>query len=147
MIKPWATYTWYLFHTIGQRINPVYFKNNTSLCLNIIYAICDILPCPVCKKHAIAYLNNNNFYQIQTKAQLNMFFFTFHNTVNARLGKKQASLADLEKYNLINRNLLYNRFRQYITAKYYNIVFFSQGRRIRVINKISPHLLDIFNNM
>ena len=67
MIKPWATYSWYLFHTIAQRINPVYFKNNRKMCLGVIYSICDILPCPVCRDHAVKYLYNNKFFNIISK--------------------------------------------------------------------------------
>ena len=147
MNKPWATYTWYLFHTIGQRINPIYFKNNRIMCLSLIYNICDILPCPICKEHAVKYLISSNFRNIATKQELNLFMFNFHNSVNTRLGKKQSKLEELNKYNYINKNRLYHGFCNYITARYYNIAYFSQAKRRRVIKKIQPNLLDIFNNM
>ena len=147
MIKPWATYSWYLFHTIAQRINPVYFKHNRKMCLGVIFSICDILPCPVCRDHAVKYLYTNKFFNITTKQELIMFFFNFHNQVNSRLGKNLAVVKDLNRYNYTNKNKLFHGFVNHMTARYYNIAYFTQSRRRNKINKIKPFLLDIFRNM
>jgi hypothetical protein len=80
----WGEPTWFLFHTLAEKIKEEEFQNIRVEFLNIIYSICSNLPCPICSTHAKKHLNSTNFNNIQTKQQLKDFFFHFHNTVNQR---------------------------------------------------------------
>jgi len=54
--------------------------------MQMITSICSVLPCPVCSKHAIEYLNSKNTNNIRSKQELIQFFHAFHNSVNERKG-------------------------------------------------------------
>ncbi len=82
----WGEPTWFLFHTLAQKVKESDFQLIRKDLINIIYTICTNLPCPDCAKHATEYMNNINFNAIQTKTQLKDMLFVFHNTVNSRKG-------------------------------------------------------------
>lgn len=82
----WGEPTWFLFHTIAEKIRPHDFKAIRVELLNNVYAICTNLPCPDCANHAKQYLDAINFNTIQTKDDLKTLFFNFHNSVNIRKG-------------------------------------------------------------
>ena len=98
MTKLWGPIVWSFFHIYAQQINPVFFKNNTKMCLNVINDICQSLPCPMCTNHAKQFLKNYNFNSIKTKEQLILFLFNFHNDVNIRTKKTLFTLEELEIY-------------------------------------------------
>jgi hypothetical protein len=80
----WGQPTWFLFHTLAEKIKPEYFNEIRKDLLNLIYTICSNLPCPNCAKHATQYLNNINFNTITTKDALRLMLHRFHNEVNRR---------------------------------------------------------------
>jgi hypothetical protein len=80
----WGEPTWFLFHTLAEKIKPEYFSEIRAELLNVIYTICANLPCPNCSKHATQYLNAINFNTITTKDGLKMMLYNFHNDVNRR---------------------------------------------------------------
>ena len=69
--------------------------------LNIIKIICDNLPCPYCRQNASKYLKIN-MRNIETKEDLKLFLYRFHNDVNKKLKKKHFSESILNKYKTIN---------------------------------------------
>ena len=83
----WGEPTWFLLHTLSVKVKESEFKNIRVELLNQIYAICTNLPCPDCANHAKNYLDGINFNTIQTKEDLKMLLYTFHNNVNKRLNK------------------------------------------------------------
>ena len=102
MSKEWATPTWYLFHTIGERINSSYFNSHLTECKYLIQIICNNLPCPICQNHATIYLRKTNFNNIKTLAQFKEYLYIFHNFVNSQLGKKKFTKEEMEKYKRAN---------------------------------------------
>lgn len=80
----WGEPTWFLFHTLAEKVKESDFMDIRSGLLHIIFTICSNLPCPICATHAKEYLNGINFNAIQTKGQLKQLMYQFHNTVNAR---------------------------------------------------------------
>jgi hypothetical protein len=80
----WGEPTWYLFHTLAEKVKEEHFPLIKDQLLNLINVICNNLPCPICADHAKNYLKGINFKSIQTKTQLKEFLWTFHNTVNQR---------------------------------------------------------------
>jgi hypothetical protein len=82
----WGPAIWFLFHTLAEKVKPEAFPIIRQELLNNIYAIASHLPCPVCSEHAKEYLGKINFNSIQTKDDLKMLLFQFHNSVNQRKG-------------------------------------------------------------
>ena len=90
-----------LFHGMAEKIDETFYKNNKEEVLNIIKIICDNLPCPYCRQNASKYLKIN-MRNIETKEDLKLFLYRFHNDVNKKLKKKHFSESILNKYKTIN---------------------------------------------
>jgi len=82
----WGKPTWYLLHTLAEKVKDENFPSVRKDLLDIIYSICTNLPCPDCANHARVYLDGINFNIIQTKEDLKLMLFIFHNTVNKKKG-------------------------------------------------------------
>jgi hypothetical protein len=82
----WGKPIWTFFHTMAQKMRDEYFHLIIGDFMRIISSICSVLPCPVCSKHAMEYINASNVHNIRTKEQLIDFFHAFHNSVNQRKG-------------------------------------------------------------
>lgn len=106
----WGQPTWFLFHTLAEKIKPEYFPIIRIELLNIIYTICANLPCPDCAKHAIEYINSINFNTIRTKRDLQLMLYNFHNEVNRRKRFPEFPIEELNaKYSLANTvNIIHN---------------------------------------
>lgn len=89
MSKIWGPSCWYLFHGLATKVKEEEFeKIKLSLWTNIV-EICNNLPCPDCRKHAMELISRTNKQNIiKTKRSLEVFIFDFHNMVNARKGYK-----------------------------------------------------------
>lgn len=99
----WGEPTWFLFHTLAEKVKEEYFPQIRVELLNTIYTICANLPCPDCAEHATSYLNGINFQTIQTKEQLKYMLYSFHNTVNIKKGFTVFPLSELtHKYSQMN---------------------------------------------
>jgi len=118
----WGAPTWFLFHTMAEKIKPEYFQEVRMDLLNIIYTICANLPCPDCAKHAIAHLNSINFNAIQSKDALRFMLFQFHNEVNKRKGYPEMPVDKLsETYSVANTINIIHYFMPFFEDKHANI--------------------------
>jgi hypothetical protein len=114
----WGEPTWFLFHTLSQKIRDESFPLIKNDLLNMFFMICRNLPCPSCADHATKYMQNVNFSRITTKSQLITLFFEFHNTVNAKKGFPIFPLYDLEeKYSKANTIEIIRNFLGYYADK------------------------------
>ena len=109
----WGEPTWFLLHSLAEKIKPEHFANNTTRqdVLNVIYTICTNLPCPECSEHAKKYLTQTVGYTaIRTKDELKNMLFAFHNYVNQRKRYPIFSRDELdEKYARANiKKIIYN---------------------------------------
>lgn len=105
----WGEPTWFLFHTLAEKIKPEYYPEIQKELLNLIYTICSNLPCPSCAKHATQYLNAINFNTLTTKDSLRMMLYRFHNEVNKRKGFPDFPIEQLTKYSSANTvNIIHN---------------------------------------
>ena len=95
----WAPPTWIFFHTFAAKVNKQFFEANRGQCLSIIKMACSCLPCPECTGHATTFMKTVNGNNVKTKEDLINMLFTFHNTVNKRLGKSQFTKESLVMYN------------------------------------------------
>lgn len=82
----WGEPTWFMFHTIAEKIKPEFYIQYRSEIMNIIRIICNTLPCPICANHATQYMQNINDSQLSTKEDLQRMLWAFHNSVNERKG-------------------------------------------------------------
>jgi hypothetical protein len=118
----WGEPTWFLFHTMAQKIKDEHFPVMRLNIFNTITLICNNLPCPDCANHASEYMKNINPNSIQTKQDLKLMIFQFHNVVNKRKGYPMFSVDDLEaKYSsAITVNIIQN-FMRYFQDKHFSI--------------------------
>lgn len=99
----WGEPTWFFMHTMAQKIKPEYFQQIRQGLLSQINSICRNLPCPDCSAHAAQYLDKSNFNRIQSKDELILFLYDFHNSVNLRKGIPQFPKEELyDKYSKAN---------------------------------------------
>ena len=89
MTKSWGPCTWFLFHTLAEKIKEERFMELKPGLIDIIKNICSNLPCPDCKQHATAKIKTLNDKAINNKDSLKKALLLFHNEVNKRLNKPQ----------------------------------------------------------
>jgi len=94
----WGKHVWYFLHTFVEKVKDSEFQSVRIDMLKFIYQICTNLPCPLCSEHAKTHLNNINFNSLQTKEQLKMTLFNFHNLLNKQKGYVIFTQAELSKY-------------------------------------------------
>jgi hypothetical protein len=106
----WGEPTWFLLHTLAEKVKSESFPLIRNELLQNIYNICTNLPCPICSDHAMQYLNSINFNTILTKQDLKIILFDFHNQLNIKKGFSIFMENDLnEKYSKANTiNIIHN---------------------------------------
>jgi hypothetical protein len=80
----WGEPTWFLFHSLAEKIKEEHFNTVKNELVNTIYVICKNLPCPMCATHATQFMNSVNFSTIQNKNDLINLLWRFHNEVNIK---------------------------------------------------------------
>ena len=133
----WGEPTWFLFHTLAEKIKVDAFSLLRTELLNMIYLICINLPCPDCANHAKSYMNGINFNTILTKDDLKKMLYTFHNSVNERKGFAIFPYDKLEeKYKLAITSSMVNNFAIKFKVKTNNIKLLADElQRTNVIQK------------
>jgi len=106
-IKEWGNATWYLFHTLAEKLKPEHAGECQAL-VSQFAGICRNLPCPDCRGHATATIRAANIHLVRNRESLKLFLFELHNKVNTRLGKPQYSKEELNN--------------RYACARTYNVV-------------------------
>ena len=130
--KYWGEPTWYLFHGIAANVESSYYKRNYNLFFDFIKMICDNLPCPFCRKHAIDYIKNTNISSIDTKEKLIQYLYDFHNYVNKRNGTDLYNFKDLDKYEKMNLSRAIEFFNYRFFKTYYNFKTFDKWRKSKL---------------
>jgi hypothetical protein len=137
----WGEPTWFLFHTLSQKVKEESFAIIKGELINTFFTICRFLPCPTCAEHATQYMKNINFSRIQTKQQLIDMFFHFHNSVNSRKGFPLFQYADLEaKYNAANTAGIIANFLQKFSEKNNKIDFFRHRAIYQIRDWLNTHI-------
>jgi len=108
----WGAPTWFLLHTMAEKVKDESFMAIRAKMFEIIYTICTNLPCPKCSAHATDYLKGINFNAITSKRDLQLMLFKFHNEVNGRKSLPIFDLSELNaKYSAANTvNIIHNFF-------------------------------------
>jgi hypothetical protein len=92
----WGAPTWFLLHTLAEKVKDEHFDRIKIDLFRSIYTICTNLPCPDCSNHAKQYLDSINFALIRTKQDLKNMLFVFHNMVNQRKGQPIYTKEEME---------------------------------------------------
>ncbi len=145
-VKPmkWGEPTWFLFHTLAEKVKEEEFSKFRVELLKTIYLICTALPCPECAKHASDYMNSINFDGIRTKEDLKLMLYTFHNVVNGRKKFELFKREDLdEKYKKTNTVKIIQNFMMSFSPAKNRTLSIDVNKHYRQV--ITNQLVDWFN--
>ena len=95
----WGPHMWNVLHTVAFSLsydNNVTDKNEEKLSFfALLDNISSLLPCEACKQHCKEYLNTKHPRLLKLKNEdLAQWTVTFHNEVNARLGKPKMPFSE-----------------------------------------------------
>ena len=111
MSKTWGPCTWYLFHTLAEKLKEDRFDIIKTELISLIKQICRSLPCPDCAGHATNRLRILNVNAIKNKNDLKMMLLDFHNEVNTKTNKPKFSILELNnKYSCANTGNIIQHF-------------------------------------
>ena len=97
-MEKWGSKIWIFLHFFSVKIKDDLFNENKLMILEFIELIFSNLPCAICKKDSLLYFNQKK-ETINSKNDLILFIFDFHNNVNLKLDKK---LEYFHIYQIIN---------------------------------------------
>lgn len=145
-IRDWGNATWYMFHTLAFKLKDEHSSIVPQLYSHIVQ-ICQNLPCPDCRTHAIQTLSNSRG-RVKSKEDLIVFLLEFHNIVNKRLGKSWFSREQHDN--------LYRRARTHLVVSNFSITMSKNANnskamldtfsRKRVVSRFLNYLNSIHNN-
>lgn len=143
----WGPPIWFLFHTIAEKIKADEFLSLKNEIIQNIVIICKNLPCPNCASHASNYISKVNFNAINTKEDLKMFLFNFHNSVNQKKGYPIFTKQELdEKYSKAVTINIFNNFLFHFQDKHKSIHMISDDMyRQRLSTSIKSWILFNIN--
>ena len=98
MTDTWGPPTWRFIHNLADKIEDEHFEKAIIHVWNKILTLVKNLPCQHCSQHAYALLKKINVNTINNKQILKELLFRFHNVVNNKLKKDNASLQILIEY-------------------------------------------------
>lgn len=95
----WGPALWMILHNVCEQIGSQQLKKlpqeESRIWLGLLQSLRYSLPCPQCKKHYTAFLNQS---PIRSVKDIRRWLFTLHNQVNQRLGKASYLEEELEIY-------------------------------------------------
>ena len=119
--KDWGNISWILMHSLAQKVTENKFLNCKQILIRIIFDICNNLPCPDCREHAIKLLKTSNINKISNKKELISFLCEFHNIVNKKLKKPTKNIEEVEKqYSTAKLNMIVITFFKVYNSIVYN---------------------------
>lgn len=94
----WSPILWRILHAFAERggktVSPLFADEERRYWTLVIAGLPAILPCPLCREHAAEWIRTHPYTEplkeIKSEemyAFLTNYFYTFHEAVNARLGK------------------------------------------------------------
>jgi hypothetical protein len=114
----WGDTTWIFLHTLSITIPEPQYTSIKDELLKHIKLLCKNLPCPTCAEHASQYMNNIRVPD--TRDGFKHLLFTFHNSVNTRLGKPLFAFDQFEKYKTVNLTIAFHSCMKLIQTQPYN---------------------------
>ena len=105
-MEKWGSKIWIFLHAFSVKIKDNTFNENKLMILEFIELIFNNLPCIICKKESLLYFNQKK-ETINSKNDLILFIFDFHNNVNLKLDKKKFDFSIIERYYLCDVNIIF----------------------------------------
>ncbi len=134
--KDWGNISWILMHSLAQKVTENKFLNCKQILIRIIFDICNNLPCPDCREHAIKLLKTSNIHKISNKKQLISFLCEFHNIVNKKLKKPTKKIEEVEKqYSTAKLNMIVSIFFKIYNSVIYNEKMLADSFRRKIFLK------------
>ena len=142
-VKLWSKPTWHIMHLLAANCRDM--KKEVNKVKNLISHIATILPCIICKTHAMEYLKKNKLGRVKSKEELIAFMFRFHNNV-----KRNTS------YPLANRKVLLmykNKNKRFIDRQLSDALFIINRSTIHLPKQINLYIMrariinDIYNTI
>ena len=114
----WGPATWYLFHTLAEKIKPDEFIKLKDEIIYLLKNICSYLPCPDCSSHATHILSSyRHYHKIASKEDFKRFLFEFHNIVNNKAKNEVFTQEILDKYKTGNLSKIFQYWYQHFSVK------------------------------
>lgn len=123
----WGKHIWLFIHGLLEKLKENSFPVIKQGLINNLKLICGNLPCPDCSNHANQYLNKMDMNKIQSKRDLVLYFFTFHNDINKKKGYPLYPVEQLDIYKNSNIRNMYQNFRYFFTEQYHSIKLISEN--------------------
>ena len=103
--EEWGPLLWLLLHTLaekaGKQDNLITKGDEQRAWPLFVKELPTIIPCPYCKDHCQEYLRTNPFQlpndYYEWRTYIPHYFYTFHESVNARIGKPSFPESDLKQ--------------------------------------------------
>lgn len=147
--KDWGPKTWNFLHCLACHIKEENFVGYRSKLLEIVSNVCNNLPCPDCRNHAVLSMKNANTHLIQTKQDFINFIFMFHNRVNKSINKPEADKLILQRYQSMNIMDVTQKYIELANTKYQtNALIASSFHRKRFVDELFQffkHNFDLFH--
>lgn len=102
---------WIFLHFFSVKIKDDLFNENKLMILEFIELIFTNLPCAICKKDSLLYFNQKK-ETINSKNDLILFIFNFHNNINLKLDKKKFDFSIIERYYLCDVNIIFRLIKE-----------------------------------
>lgn len=94
----WGPIYWNFFHTMAATYPHAPTLQDRVAAMQFFSLIPQLVPCPACRVDSTEYLRQHvKWSDVSSRTNLFIFFWKFHNHVNAKLGKATFSLADAKK--------------------------------------------------
>jgi len=142
----WGRYTWIFFHSVIYKLKNENDLEGIKTIIQFINTICNLIPCSICRTHALKYLKNNNISNMKTKTQLKLYMYTFHNYVNKRLNTE---ILNVKQCDAIYENKIFNtvliNFHKILKLIQYNANYMHLSRK--KINFINTYISYFKHNM
>lgn len=138
----WGEPTWFMLHTLAEKVKDDYFDTVCKELLQTIYSICSNLPCPMCAEHAIEYIKHSNFFRITSKKDLKQFLCIFHNVINKKKNYPQFDINLLtDKYSYASTKPIIYNFLEHFQKRNKNMKMLANDMyRMRIVNGIKQWL-------
>lgn len=117
----WGPPTWRLFHTLAAKVKEENFALVKDEMIQLITRVCDNLPCPECRAHAMQNIKRANLRNIVSKELLIDFLYSFHNKVNAATGKRIYGKEELDIYDRYSTLKVINAFIETYNKSQFNV--------------------------
>lgn len=108
----WGRALWFSLHFGALNYPLVPTEEMKNMQKQFINGLPIMIPCDICKNHALQFLIENNSdieIAVQNPDNLFAFFVKFHNTVNARIGKRVVPLEEAKIFWTSNPTQIFSK--------------------------------------